>query len=341
MREIGLAPRGDLVDLLHFGLDRVDQLLAAGNGLDVPFEPFGELLDFRQPGLDCRELLFAEGHLCAALLELLEHLFGARELILGGLIWPTASRCRLCTRSSSASSSSLMAEDRASSSDKRLHLARALGDLGRDRLARRHQLGEPLLLLRDGRFVVLDAADALVRRLDLRPEHVDLGDERHQAGLERTDVVQLVLGVHHLLGQAVARRLERLELRAPRELIFQLPIDVGADGVQAVQARLQLFDERDARCHPRELRVELGHGFVQPRGLLRAFLDQRHLAEDGVHLRLELGSARGQPDHPFVEGLERDAVGAQLVAQLGDFGVRLVEVEDLLPQRVRDPVGSA
>ena len=47
---------------------------------------------------------------------------------------------------------------------------------------------------------------------------------------------ELVLRVHHLLGEAVAGRLERLELRAAGELILQLAIDVGADGVEAVQA---------------------------------------------------------------------------------------------------------
>ena len=45
----------------------------------------GELLDLRQPRFDRRQLLLAERHLRSALLELLEHVFGARQLILGRL----------------------------------------------------------------------------------------------------------------------------------------------------------------------------------------------------------------------------------------------------------------
>ena len=85
VREVRLAARADLVDLLDFGLDRVDELFAAGDRLDVPVEPVGELLDFGQPRLDGRQLLLAERHLRAAPFELLEHRLGAGELILGRL----------------------------------------------------------------------------------------------------------------------------------------------------------------------------------------------------------------------------------------------------------------
>ena len=226
-----------------------------------------------------------------------------------------------------------MADDRASSSDSSCIWRVRSTTSACDGLARRHQLGVPLLLLRNRRLVVLDRADALVGGLDLRAQHVDLGDERHQTRLQRPHLHQLVLGVDHLLAEAVACRLQRLELRAPGELIFQLAIDVGADGVEAVQPRFERFDERHAGGDARELRIELGHRFVQTRGLLRAFLDQRHLAEDGVHLGLELRRTRGQRAHAFVEDFERGAVRAELVAQLGDFGVRLVEVENLLAQQ--------
>ena len=173
-----------------------------------------------------------------------------------------------------------------------LHLARAFGDVGRDRLARHHELGIALLLLGHRRLVELDAADALVGGTDLRPEHVDLGDQRDEPRLQRVHVVELVLRVHHLLGEAVARRLERFELGAAHQLVLQLAIDVGAEGVEAVQPALERLDERDACRHARELRVELGDRFVEPGRLLRALLDERHLAEDGVHLRFELGRAR-------------------------------------------------
>jgi len=44
VREIGLAPRGDLVDMLDFGFDRADELLAARNGLHVSLEPSASCL---------------------------------------------------------------------------------------------------------------------------------------------------------------------------------------------------------------------------------------------------------------------------------------------------------
>ena len=56
-------------------------------------------------------------------------------------------------------------------------------------------------------LVELDAGDALVRGLDFVLELVDLRDERHQRRLQRAHGVELVLRVHHLLGEAVARRL--------------------------------------------------------------------------------------------------------------------------------------
>ena len=169
---------------------------------------------------------------------------------------------------------------------------------------------------------------------DLRPEHVDLRDQRDEPRLQRVHVGQLVLRVHHLLGEAVARRLERFELRAAHQLVLQLAIHVRADGVEAVQPALERLDEWDACRHAGELRIELGHRFVEPGRLQRALLDERHLAEDGVHLRFELGRAGGECGHPLVERLERHAIGAQLVAELDDLDVRLVEVLNLLAQRL-------
>ncbi len=83
-----------------------------------------------------------------------------------------------------------------------------------------------------------------------------------------------MLRVGHLRGQAVARGLERVELGAPGQLAFEFAIDVGADGVQAVQPRFELLDERHAGRDARELGVELGHGLVEARRFLRALFDQ-------------------------------------------------------------------
>ena len=56
-----------------------------GDRLDALLELVGELLDLDEPRFDGGQLLLAERHLRAALLELLEHLLGARQLILGRL----------------------------------------------------------------------------------------------------------------------------------------------------------------------------------------------------------------------------------------------------------------
>jgi hypothetical protein len=50
--QVGLAARANLVDLLYFGLDGVDQLLTGGNRGDALFEIAGELRDLRQPCFD-------------------------------------------------------------------------------------------------------------------------------------------------------------------------------------------------------------------------------------------------------------------------------------------------
>ena len=83
--EVGLAARADLVDGLDLRLHRGDQLFAAGDGREVLVELGRDLLDFREPRFDRRQLLLAERDLRAARFELLEHLLGARQLILGRL----------------------------------------------------------------------------------------------------------------------------------------------------------------------------------------------------------------------------------------------------------------
>ena len=202
--------------------------------------------------LDRRQLLLAERDLRPALLELLEHLLGARQLIFRRL--NLADGVALTALHAIELGEQLVLHRRRAREllRQRLHLARALGDVGRHAAAGGDELGEALLLLGDRRLVVLDGADALVGGRDVGLQRVELGDERHEPVLERADVFELVLRVDHLRAEAVARGLERVELGAARELLLELPIDVGAERVQAVEARLELLDERHARRDARE-----------------------------------------------------------------------------------------
>ena len=173
-----------------------------------------------------------------------------------------------------------------------------------------------------------------MRGLDFGLHRVELGDERHQAGLERADRVELELRVRHLLAEAVARRLERLELHAARELFLELAIDVGARRIEAVQASLELLHERHAGAHARDLRVELGHRLVQDRRFLSAFFHDHHFGEDGLHLGFELRRARRERRHALPERFEPEPVGGQPVAELSDVGVRLVELLHLFAKHL-------
>ncbi len=221
----------------------------------------------------------------------------------------------------------------------RLHLARMIGDVDGDRLARGDQLGVALLLLDRCGLRELRGVDPFLGRGDLAFQFRDLSDERDEAGLERADGVQLVLRIHHLRGEAVALRLERLELGAARQLLFEFVIDVRAERIEAVEPHLQLFDERHTRTHARNLCVELGHRLVQARRFLGALFDELQLAEDRVHLRFQLGGLRGECGDAVAEGFKADAIRAELLGELGRFCVRLIERLNVGAQNVQ--VGAA
>ena len=104
--------------------------------------------------------------------------------------------------------------------------------------------------------------------------------------------------------------------------------------MQVVDAALEFLDELQARADARELGVELRRQLAEARRRLGPFVDRRHLAEHGVHLRLEFGGPAEQRRGAFTERLERRAIARQLVAQHRRFGVRLVELGDLDAQRV-------
>ena len=156
---------------------------------------------------------------------------------------------------------------------------------------------------------------------DVGLQRIDVRNERHQPLLQLLHTFELVLRIGHLRRQLIARGLQHIELGSPRELFLQLLIDVAAHRVQAIEAAFELFDERQAGGHARDVGVELGDRLVQLRRLLRPFLDERHLAEDRLHLGFELGRPRRHRGHPVAEGLEREAVGPEPVAQLRDLGV--------------------
>ena len=128
--------------------------------------------------------------------------------------------------------------------------------------------------------------------------------------------------------------LMRIDLGAARELIAELAIDVGQDAVESVDSRFDLLDELQPGRHAVHLAVELACQLADARGLLRAFVDESELGLDGVHLRLDLGRARVERRDALDEAFERRAIRAELVAQLRRLGVRLVEVDDLLFQRL-------
>ena len=170
-------------------------------------------------------------------------------------------------------------------------------------------------------------------------EPLDVGDERGQSLLARPNRFQLVLRIDHLRAEAIAGALERLELRAARELRLEPLANIVAERIERVEAPFELLDRHDAHTDARHLRVELGDRFVQLRRFLRGILDQLHLAENRVDLRFELGGARRQRGDAIAERFERDPIAPQLVAQLCDLRVRLVEVLHFLAQDVE--VGAA
>ena len=97
-----------------------------------------------------------------------------------------------------------------------------------------------------------------------------------------------------------------------------------------VQTLLERPDHLQAASDPRHLRVEVGGHLTDPRGLLRPFIDQRHLSENRVHCRFDLRRARAERAEAFAKRFERGAVCAKLVPQLCDISVGSLEIMDLL-----------
>ena len=215
-----------------------------------------------------------------------------------------------------------------------LHLALALGDVAGHLPRRLEQAREAALLFGQDPLFALHALEARKRLLDFRSQHRELRGHRQQLVLQRVDPVELVLGISDERAQRVDLRLDGVDFGAARELIAELALDVGQDAVESVDASFDLLHELQPGRHAVQLAVELARQLAHARGFLRALFDEAELGLDGVHLRLDLRRARVQHRDALDEALERRAIGAELVAQLRGLGVRLVEVDDLLLQRL-------
>jgi len=88
--------------LLDFGLDRVDKLLAARNGLDVSLKAVGDLLDFREPRFDGRDF-FSPNATCARRPSSCLNIPSRGRAVLGGLNLADGVALSALTRSSSVS----------------------------------------------------------------------------------------------------------------------------------------------------------------------------------------------------------------------------------------------
>ena len=182
----------------------------------------------------------------------------------------------------------------------------------------------------------LTRVDALAGGLDLGFQRVELGDERHEPLLQRADGVELVLRVGHLRAEAVACGLQRLELGAARQLLLELAVDVGAERRCRPLSRASSFSTNGTRAVTREICASSSAtdscrrvAFCVPSSTSVS------LAEDGVHLGLELRRARGECRSCVSPNASSAApVGAELVAQLRGLGVRLVELLHVLAQRI-------
>ena len=176
-------------------------------------------------------------------------------------------------------------------------------------------------------LVQLHLLEPLFRGLDARLEPLDLGRRVASAAACSARTDSSLCCASTICGPRPSQALWSVSSSAAAGQLRVEPLaDVVAEGVETVETSFELFDRDDPRADPRHLGVELGDGFVEPRRFLGRILDQFHLAENRVHLRFELGGTRRQHRDPIAERLERDAIAAELVAQLRDLGVRLVEL---------------
>ena len=124
----------------------------------------------------------------------------------------------------------------------------------------------------------------------------------------RGDPFELLPRVGDLDGDAVDLAAQRLDLGAPRDLLFELAIDVAGEDVEGVQARLDALDELLLAGDAVHLAIEIVGDGDEVRRLLRALVDDGQLAGDRVHPRVELRQAGAERGRPLEERLERGAI---------------------------------
>ena len=90
------------------------------------------------------------------------------------------------------------------------------------------QRGQSPLLFSERVIVALELAERRAGAPQVFLEHDETSHGRLQLAARGVERGQLLLRVRHLYREAVAQHIEALELRAPRQLVAQPPIDVGA-----------------------------------------------------------------------------------------------------------------
>ena len=210
-------------------------------------------------------------------------------------------------------------------------MRRALASVG-GRAALGECLGQPALLIREGRFILLSSSEARVRFLDSGAQRGELLSHGQQLLLDVADGLELVLRVGHVDADAFDLAAQRLDLGGARDLRLELAIHVGGQRIERVQSCLDTLDELLLRGQTRHLPLEIRGNCFEVGGLLTLVVDRRQLAADCLEPRLELRDPGLERGRPIEKRFERAAVVGQAIAQPHDLGVRGVEILNLFAE---------
>ena len=332
--QVGSAARADVVDAVDFRLDGRDDSLALENPLDRLVEPRGPLRQLGHLDFDGGHLLLREHELRSPLLELLVHGFGALQMVLGGLdlrggvtlAGLDARELRDQLLLDGVGAREFVAE--------RLNLRHPLGRLTGQRAAHLETFRQSRLLLTQNGLVTRDLVDARPCFLEAIFESGQPVGDRQQFFLPCCDGLDFLLRVERMREHGVALTLQCLELGAPAELFRQLAVHLGRERVKRVGSGFELVEGLGPGGDPGHLRVHLARQLAQPRRLLHPFVDRRQLRVDGVQRGVELRRPEHERRHALAERFESGPVGRQPVTELRHVGVGLVNLLELLPQRV-------
>ena len=214
----------------------------------------------------------------------------------------------------------------------RLHLSEPLAGFSGSRPARGEHFGQSLFLLRDCRLFLLHRDELRVHLFDLALQRRELSLQRQHLSLQRADGFQLLARVGDLDRHAVDLASQRVDFGAPGDLLLQVAVDVARHRREFVEPRFDAFDKLLLACDPGRPAVEVVRDRNESGRLLRAVLDDRQLAGDGVHARLELRQPRAERRRTVEKRFQRGPIARDPIAQLHRRGVGLVEVLELLPQ---------